>query len=98
MIKMTIIYFRPEDPDAFVKHYMEKHLPLASQMPGLKKLEVGPVLRSPKGPEYFWMAECYFEDMEALKVGFASPAGEAAGQDVASFASGGHFAIVSEVK
>lgn len=98
MVKMTILYFRPQDPEAFEKYYMETHLPLAKQMPGLKKLEVGPVLRSPKDPDYFWVAECYFDDMQALKAGFGSPIGEAAGKDVANFAPKGNISFISEVR
>jgi uncharacterized protein (TIGR02118 family) len=97
MIKMTILYYRPTDPEAFERYYMEKHLPLARQMPGLKKLEVGRVLRGPKEQDYFWVADCYFEDLEALKAGFSSPIGEAAGKDVANFASGGSISFISEV-
>ncbi len=98
MVKMTILYYRPEDPEAFQKYYLEKHLPLASQMPGLKKLEIGPVLRGPKDPDYYWIAECYFEDMPALKGAFGSPIGEAAGKDVANFAPRGNISFISEVR
>lgn len=81
---MTILYYRPDDPEVFQEYYMEKHLPLARQIPGLKKLEVGPVIRGPREPDYFWSAECYFDGLEDLKAGFASPAGLAAGKDAAS--------------
>jgi len=98
LIKMTILYYRPDDTDAFQKHYMEKHMPIASQMPGLKKLEVGPVLRGPKDPDYYWCAECYFDSMEDLKAAFSSPAGVAAGQDVPNFAPKGNITFISEIK
>ncbi len=98
MIKMTILYYRPDDPEAFEKYYMENHLPLASQLPGLKKLEVGRVLKGPKDPDYFWSAECYFENMEDLKAAFGSPAGAAAGKDAASFAPKGNISFISEVR
>ncbi|HLB12987.1 MAG TPA: EthD family reductase, partial [Dehalococcoidia bacterium] len=50
MVKISILYYRPEDPETFERYYIEKHLPLAGQIPGLKKLEVGRVLRGPKDP------------------------------------------------
>lgn len=98
MIKMTILYYRPDDPQAFEKYYMDKHLPLARQIPGLRKIEVGPVLKGPKDPDYFWSAECYFDTLEDLKAGFGSPAGAAAGQDAASFAPKGNISLISEVR
>jgi hypothetical protein len=36
--------------------------------------------------------------MEALKVAFGSPIGEAAGKDVANFAPRGNISFVSEVR
>jgi len=97
LVKISILYYRPEDPETFERYYIEKHLPLASQIPGLRKLEVGRVLRGPKDPDYYWVAACYFEDMDTLKAGFDSPIGQAAGKDVANFAPRGNISFISEV-
>ena len=98
MIKVTFLYYRPDDPEAFEKYYMEKHMPIALQLPGVRKVEAGRVIRGPKDPDYFWCSACYFDSPEDMKAAFASPAGAAAGQDVANFAPKGNVTLISEVK
>ena len=91
MARVVVMYKTPKDVAAFDKHYFEKHVPLAKKIPGLKKYEVsqGPV-GTPAGPSGFHLiATLFFDDMAALQKGFGSPEGQAAGADVAGFATGG---------
>ena len=50
MARMVVVYKRPKDVEAFERHYFEKHVPLAKQLPGIRKYEVsrGPIV-SPTG-------------------------------------------------
>lgn len=87
MVKLIAIYAPPEDPADFRTKYLETHLPLAKKIPGLRKCELGWVTGSPMGqPRYHLVAELYFDSMEDLKAGLASPEGTAAGKNIMSFA------------
>jgi uncharacterized protein (TIGR02118 family) len=48
---LVVMYKTPKDKAAFDKHYVEKHIPLAKKIPGVRKYEVsqGPVA-TPAGP------------------------------------------------
>ena len=35
-VKITISFFDPEDPEAFVSHYVNTHVPLVNDLPGLR--------------------------------------------------------------
>jgi uncharacterized protein (TIGR02118 family) len=88
MARMVVVYNQPKNPEAFNKHYFEIHLPLAKKIPGLQKYEIsqGPVI-SPTGHSAYLIAVLYFENMAALKAGFASPEGQACAEDRKQYAS-----------
>ncbi|MBZ9761552.1 EthD family reductase [Mesorhizobium sp. CA8] len=80
---MVVIYKQPADAEAFEKHYFETHIPLAKKIPGLRKYEVsqGPITVVAGPPDIYLIGTLYFDDLEAMKRGFASPQGKAAGVD-----------------
>ena len=85
------MYKKPTDAVAFDKYYAETHIPIAKKVPGLRRYEVsrGPVV-TPGGPSAFHLiATLHFDDLAAIQQAFASPQGQAAGADVAKFATGG---------
>lgn len=87
MVKCIVLYKKPANVEEFNKRYFEQHLPIAAKIPGLKKMEVSRINGSPAGEaEYHLMAELYFDSMDALKAGFASPEGKETAKDVMSFA------------
>ena len=91
MASLVVLYKTPEDAAAFDKYYTETHIPIAKKIPGLRKYEVsrGPVV-TPAGPSGFHLiATLYFDDLAAIQKAFASAEGQAAGADVANFATGG---------
>jgi uncharacterized protein (TIGR02118 family) len=91
MARLVVLYGTPKDPGAFDKYYFETHVPIAKQIPGLRKYEVsrGPIA-TPAGPARFHLiATLHFDDMNAIQSAFASPQGQAAAADVATFATGG---------
>jgi uncharacterized protein (TIGR02118 family) len=98
MIRLSVYYNPPADPDAFVAHYETTHVPVASKMPGLRSYVWGKSLATPTGEPatYFVTAELTFDDMEALGTATGSPEGEAAVADMANFAAAGAVTIISE--
>jgi uncharacterized protein (TIGR02118 family) len=86
MTKLVVLYGAPEDPGAFDTHYAETHVPLVDKVPGLRRFEYGRFLAAVDGSPapYYFMAELYFDDPDALTAGLDSPDGQAAGADVAN--------------
>jgi uncharacterized protein (TIGR02118 family) len=91
MARLVVMYGTPKDPGAFDKYYFETHVPIAKQIPGLRKYEVSRgAIGTPAGPSRFHLiATLHFDDMKSVENAFASPQGQAAAADVAKFASGG---------
>jgi uncharacterized protein (TIGR02118 family) len=78
MVKMIALYTKPEDPEAFDKEYMEKHVALVKSLPGLRKVEIARIQASPIGEvKGYLVTEMYFDSMEALNAANASPEGKA---------------------
>jgi uncharacterized protein (TIGR02118 family) len=100
MHRMIALYPPPTDPDAFRKYYEEIHVPLADAMPGVLARSYGFDLAAPDGSAapYFCTYQADFEDEAAWQASLGSPEGQAAGADVANFATGGivllHFDVL----
>ena len=98
MARLVVMYDAPKDAAAFDKHYFDVHVPLAKQIPGVRKYEVsaGPVA-TPGGPSaYHLIATLHFDDLAAIAAAFASPEGRAAAADVQAFATGGAEMLMFE--
>jgi uncharacterized protein (TIGR02118 family) len=99
MVQLVVCYGSPDDPSAFDRHYAETHVPLVHKIPGLRRFEAGKVLGTPDGSPapYYWIAELTFDSGEDLQAAMGSPEGQAAGADVATFASGGATLMIVEI-
>ena len=87
MIKMLAMYKRPEDVEAFDRHYREVHGPLMLKVPGLESMKVIRNLQAFGGePAYYQITEMTFRDEDSFKSAMASPENRAAGKDLMSFA------------
>ena len=87
MVKLVVLYKKPENVEDFDDKYFNTHLPLAAKMPNVKKVEVAHIKGSPAGEsEYHLMAEVYYDNMEELQASMASPEGRAATKNLMSFA------------
>ena len=88
MARMIVIYKKPADVAAFEKHYFETHIPLAKKIPGLRKYEVSRgAITTLAGPtDVHLIGTLYFDDFDAMKKGFESPEGQAAGADRRTYA------------
>jgi len=91
MAKLLVLYKKPKSAEAFDKHYASVHIPLAKKIPGLKKYDISTgTVGTPAGPSGIHLtATLYFDSLDALKAGLASPQGQAAAGDLANFADGG---------
>jgi uncharacterized protein (TIGR02118 family) len=98
MVKLVVAYHTPSDPAAFDAYFTSTHIPIAQQIPGLRRFESGKVLGTPDGSPapYYFIAELSFDDAEALQAGMASPEGQAAAHDVPNYASGGATLMIAE--
>jgi uncharacterized protein (TIGR02118 family) len=97
---VTVIYKQPKSPAAFEKYYSETHLPLVSskqQEIGFTKAELTKFTSTLDGkkPTFYRQAELYFDDMDALKKGIATPGFKAVGDDLAKFATGGLIGMIA---
>ncbi len=83
MARMLVIYKTPKDVQAFEKHYWDVHIPLAKNLPGLRKYEVsrGPIVAVAGNKDTYLIATLYFDSMQALKEAFASECGQACAKD-----------------
>ena len=98
MVKLVVAYGAPEDSAAFDEHYTSTHVPLVEKIPTLRRFEAGKILGTPDGAPapFYYLAELWFDSVEELQAAMGSPEGQAAGADVATFASGGATLMIAE--
>ncbi len=85
--KLIALYKNPKDPKAFDAKFHNDYIPLVQKVPGLQLIELSQVNGAPSGEAAFYlMTEFYFDNMEAVKAGLASPEGQAARDKLMSFA------------
>lgn len=87
-IKLIALYRKPDDPDAFMRHYRETHLPLVLKTPHLQHAKIDEVISSPMGgePAYYLIAQMSFPDQPSFDEAMRSPENRAAGKDLMAFA------------
>ncbi len=82
--RFLVLWDAPDDPDHFQRHYREVHIPLAWQLPGLRRYTLSRNAVPVRGGETcYQVGELDFDDMPALRDAFQSPAGQATAADVA---------------
>lgn len=88
MARMLVIYKTPQDPAAFDQHYFDVHLPLAKQLPGLRKYEIsrGPIVALADAVDPYLVGILHFDSLAAIKQAFASECGQACAADRRQFA------------
>ncbi|HEY3364805.1 MAG TPA: EthD family reductase [Symbiobacteriaceae bacterium] len=89
MFKLVVLYRKPEIPVAEFDAKYADHMQLIARVPGLRKAEVGRFGEAPWGPpDYFQVAELYFDSKQALDAAMHSPEMGDAGRQLRSFAKG----------
>jgi uncharacterized protein (TIGR02118 family) len=99
-ISLTVLYHQPADKEVFDKHYEEVHAPLAAKTPGLDSYTVVRPGPGPDGsaPAYHLVATLTYASPEAMQAAMASPEGQAANADLATFAQAGTTILVGGVQ
>ena len=87
--RFIVLWGTPQDPVEFDRHYREVHIPLARKILGLRRYTLSRDEAAIRGGKpYYRVAELDFDDVTAMREGFASPAGQATAADVAVMAAG----------
>jgi uncharacterized protein (TIGR02118 family) len=83
MAQMVVIYKKPRNPAAFIEHYFDVHVPLAKQLPGLRKYETsnGPIVSLAGAADAHFVATLHFDSLADIKAAFASDCGRACAAD-----------------
>jgi uncharacterized protein (TIGR02118 family) len=94
MHKLVVLYPAPVDKNAFRAHYVDNHLPLVAQLPGLLGHRYSFDVAAPEGEApYFAVFEADFADGPALGAALGSPQGAAVQEDVPRYATGGAIVV-----
>jgi uncharacterized protein (TIGR02118 family) len=94
MAIVTVLYHAPKDTAAFERYYAATHVPLvvANQKEiGLVRADWTKFVSAPDGkkPAFYRQAELYFNSMDDLKKGIATPGFKKVAGDLPRFATGG---------
>ena len=100
MAKLIALYNKPVDAVAFDKYYTTTHVPIAKEVPGLKRYEVsdGPVSGVNGDSSYHLAAILTFDSMRDLQSALQSAAGQATAADLGNFAQAGVDLLMFESK
>ncbi|GAB2541005.1 EthD family reductase [Nocardia heshunensis] len=94
MHKLLVLYPQPTDPDHFRDYYVNTHIPLVLNWPGLLACRYSFDVAAPTGePPYFAVFEADFADAAALAAAQSSEQGKRVSADVANYATGGVVVI-----
>jgi uncharacterized protein (TIGR02118 family) len=87
--RFLALWGQPDDPAAFEQHYRDTHIPLALQIPGLRRYTLSRNVAAVEGQDpYYLIAELDFDDLPSLQAAFQSPEGQATAGDVVTLAQG----------
>ena len=98
MVRFLVLYHTPEDPAEFDRYYRDVHIPLAKQLPGLRRYTISRDVALIRGEAYYMIAELDWDDRAALESAFRSPEGQAAAEDVPKFATGGSLSMIFDLE
>ncbi len=89
MLKVIVLLHRREgmSVEEFHRYWRESHAPLLLQLPGLQRLvfNYGQSDETGGAAPYDGISEDWFESAEAMRIAFASPAGQAVAADTPNF-------------
>jgi uncharacterized protein (TIGR02118 family) len=100
MAIVTVLYSAPKDTAAFEHYYANTHLPLvvANQKEiGFVRADLTKFVSTADGrkPTYYRQAELYFNSMDDLKQGTATPGFKKVADDLGNFATGGVTGMIA---
>jgi len=97
---VTVLYNTPKNAAAFEKYYKETHVPLVLAKQGeigFKRADLTKfdATLDGKKPTFYRQAELYFDSMDDLQKGVATPGFKKVADDLGKFASGGLIGMVA---
>lgn len=98
-VKLVVLYTRPDEPATFDEHFLGVHKPLAAKIPGVQRVESGPIVAAIDGQEspHYRLTELYFADEATLRAAFDTDEGKATAADYADIAPPGSRMFVQVV-
>ncbi|MRH86654.1 EthD family reductase [Nocardia sp. SYP-A9097] len=81
MARFVIMYETPTDIDAFERHYRDIHIPLANELPELRRYTVSHDATPVIGAPYYLVAILDWDDMAALQSALNSEIGRRTAAD-----------------
>ena len=91
MVTLLVLFRTPKDTEAFDRHYLSVHLPLARRLPGLVSIRVDRAVGGdPALREYHLVSRLEFPSRDEMRTALRSPEGMAAGEDLSRFAVDGY--------
>lgn len=99
MFRVTVVYNQPENPEKFLEHYRNVHIPIAQAMPDVKEVRWGTCV-DPEGgtPDKFVITTLDWATKEAALASLASPQGQKGNEDLANFAQAGVSVHMVEIE
>lgn len=99
MIRVLALHNAPVDESTYTGYYLEQHMPIVREVPGVRNIRYGRVIRAADGgaAPYYLVSDVYFDDEAALEVALASPRMADALADVPNFATGGVTIMICDV-
>lgn len=91
MARMVVVYKTPKDADAFNRHYVDIHIPLAKKLPGLRSYEVslGSISMMGSASDTYLVGILHFDNLADIRSAFESPEGQACAADRRKFCADG---------
>lgn len=90
MPRLIALFNRPDDPDAFDRHYRDVHAPIVERYPHLRDLRLSkPIGVGGREAPYHLMAEMAFDTAADLEEALQSEPGAASAKDLRNFAQAG---------
>ncbi len=98
MIRLTVLYGHPDDPQEFDRYYRDVHIPIAKKMQGLKGWTIGKCQSATAGEPaaYYMIVGLYADSRSDMEAILETAEGRATIADVANFATGGATFLYDE--
>lgn len=84
MARFVVMYDTPSDAGAFEHHYTDVHIPLAKQLPGLRRFTCSHEPAAVIGEPCYMVVTLDWDDMAALEAALGSEIGQRIAEDAAA--------------
>ncbi|MEV6825200.1 EthD family reductase [Amycolatopsis sp. NPDC051102] len=85
-VRFVVLYATPSDIEAFERHYNDVHIPLAKQLPGLRRYTRSHEPAPLRGEPCYLVVMLDWDNMAALEAAFSSEIGRRTEEDATKLA------------